>query len=62
MKVRVLTNSLAATDAPIVVGYRRYRPERLLRAGVELHELKSRPGRPQKIIGITHVVAGQPAS
>lgn len=51
VKVRVLTNSLAATDAPIVhVGYRRYRPD-LLRAGVELHELKSRPGRPQKIIG-----------
>ncbi|MBB1631837.1 phospholipase [Cupriavidus sp. UME77] len=51
VKVRVLTNSLAATDAPIVhVGYRRYRPD-LLRAGVELHELKSRPGRPQRIIG-----------
>lgn len=51
VKVRVLTNSLAATDAPIVhVGYRRYRPD-LLRAGVELHELKARPGRPQKIIG-----------
>ncbi|WP_458765751.1 phospholipase D-like domain-containing protein [Cupriavidus basilensis] len=51
VKVRVLTNSLAATDAPIVhVGYRRYRPD-LLRAGVELHELKSRPGRPQQIIG-----------
>ncbi|MFJ1255322.1 phospholipase D family protein [Cupriavidus sp. CuC1] len=51
VQVRVLTNSLAATDAPIVhVGYRRYRPD-LLRAGVELHELKSRPGRPQKIIG-----------
>lgn len=51
VKVRVLTNSLAATDAPLVhVGYRRYRPD-LLRAGVELHELKSRPGRPQKLIG-----------
>ncbi|MGO4156410.1 phospholipase D family protein [Cupriavidus sp. YAF13] len=51
VKVRVLTNSLAATDAPIVhVGYRRYRPD-LLRAGVELHELKSRPGRPRQIIG-----------
>ncbi|AJG23275.1 phospholipase D family protein [Cupriavidus basilensis] len=51
VKVRVLTNSLAATDAPIVhVGYRRYRPD-LLRAGVELHELKSRPGRPRQIVG-----------
>ncbi|WP_454726400.1 MULTISPECIES: phospholipase D-like domain-containing protein [Cupriavidus] len=51
VKVRVLTNSLAATDAPIVhVGYRRYRAA-LLRAGVELHELKSRPGHPQKAVG-----------
>ncbi|WP_454733344.1 MULTISPECIES: phospholipase D-like domain-containing protein [Cupriavidus] len=51
VKVRVLTNSLAATDAPIVhVGYRRYRAA-LLRAGVELHELKSRPGRPQRAVG-----------
>lgn len=51
VKVRVLTNSLAATDEAIVhVGYRRYRPA-LLHAGVELHELKSNPGRPQKVIG-----------
>ncbi|MGO4577317.1 phospholipase D family protein [Cupriavidus sp. 2TAF22] len=51
VKVRVLTNSLAATDAPIVhVGYKRYR-EPMLRAGVELHELKAHPGRPQKAVG-----------
>jgi phosphatidylserine/phosphatidylglycerophosphate/cardiolipin synthase-like enzyme len=51
VKVRVLTNSLAATDAPIVhVGYRRYRPA-LLRAGVEMHELKATPGQPKKVIG-----------
>lgn len=42
IKVRVLTNSLAATDVmPVHAGYSRYR-ERLLRAGIELHELKSR--------------------
>jgi putative cardiolipin synthase len=39
VQVKVLTNSLAATDEPLVhTGYRRYRPE-LLRLGVELHEL-----------------------
>jgi putative cardiolipin synthase len=36
---RVLTNSLAATDEPIVhTGYKRYRPK-MLRLGVELYEL-----------------------
>ncbi|MBY4947585.1 phospholipase D family protein [Cupriavidus respiraculi] len=51
VKIRVLTNSLAATDAPIVhVGYKRYRTD-LLKAGVELHELKSRLNRPQKAVG-----------
>jgi phosphatidylserine/phosphatidylglycerophosphate/cardiolipin synthase-like enzyme len=40
IKVRVLTNSLATTDAPAVhIGYARYRA-RLLAMGVELHELK----------------------
>jgi putative cardiolipin synthase len=39
VQVKVLTNSLAATDEPLVhTGYRRYRPQ-LLRMGVELHEL-----------------------
>jgi putative cardiolipin synthase len=38
--VRVLTNSLAATDvAPVHAGYAKYREE-LLRAGVRLYELK----------------------
>ncbi|WP_246312320.1 phospholipase D family protein [Pseudaquabacterium terrae] len=37
--VRVLTNSLAATDEPLAhSGYRRYRPA-MLKLGVELHEL-----------------------
>jgi phosphatidylserine/phosphatidylglycerophosphate/cardiolipin synthase-like enzyme len=40
VKVRVLTNSLAATDAPAVhIGYARYR-EDLLAMGVELYELR----------------------
>jgi cardiolipin synthase C len=50
VRVAVLTNSLASTDAPVVhAGYARYRP-RLLACGVELHELRpsiprSRSGR-----------------
>lgn len=44
VKVRVLTNSLAATDVgPVHAGYSRYR-EDLLRAGVRLYELKPKPG------------------
>jgi len=40
VKVRVLTNSLAATDvAPVHAGYAKYREE-LLRSGVHLYELK----------------------
>jgi putative cardiolipin synthase len=50
VKVRVLTNSLAATDSPIVhVGYKKYRTD-LVKEGVEVHELKSRPGRQQRAI------------
>jgi len=42
VRVRLLTNSLASTDVPVVhAGYARYRP-RLLACGVEVHEL--RPG------------------
>jgi putative cardiolipin synthase len=41
VKVSVLTNSLAATDvAAVHAGYSRYRPA-LLKAGIELYELKS---------------------
>lgn len=40
VRVRVLTNSLASTDVPLVhAGYARYRP-RLLECGVELHEFR----------------------
>jgi len=45
VKVRVLTNSLAATDvAPVHAGYAKYR-EALLRGGVRLYELKAQNGR-----------------
>lgn len=42
VRVVVVTNSLASTDVPVVhSGYSRYR-KKLLRAGVELHEMKPR--------------------
>jgi cardiolipin synthase C len=53
VKVRVLTNSLAATDvAPVHAGYAKYREE-LLRGGVRLYELKrsdkqSEPEKPDR--------------
>jgi len=51
VKVRVLTNSLAATDAPAVhIGYSRYRPE-LLQMGVELYELRPQLGSPHSSVG-----------
>jgi len=52
--VRVLTNSLAASDVPVVhAGYAKYR-KTLLEMGVELHELKPLPNagpRKTRIIG-----------
>jgi putative cardiolipin synthase len=39
VKIKLLTNSLAATDEPLVhIGYKRYRKQ-MLKMGVELHEL-----------------------
>jgi len=47
VRVRVLTNSLASTDEPIVhAGYQHYRVP-LLEEGVELYEVKPLPGKPQ---------------
>jgi putative cardiolipin synthase len=44
VRVRVLTNSLAATDAAIVhIGYSKYR-KRLIEMGVEINELRPDPG------------------
>jgi cardiolipin synthase C len=51
VRVRVLTNSLAATDAPAVhIGYARYRA-RLLAMGAELYELRPRLGQPHSGVG-----------
>ena len=48
MRVRILTNSLAATDVSVVhAGYLRYR-EGLLKRGVELYEFKPNPGYKRK--------------
>jgi putative cardiolipin synthase len=46
VKVRVLTNSLASTDMPIVhAGYRHYR-ERMLEDGIQLYEVRPLLGDP----------------
>jgi cardiolipin synthase C len=46
VRVRMLTNSLASTDIPIVhAGYRRYRVP-LLEQGIELYEVRPQPGQP----------------
>ncbi|RZI85220.1 MAG: phospholipase D family protein [Rubrivivax sp.] len=51
VKVRVMTNSLATTDAPAVhIGYARYRAD-LLGMGVELHELRPKIGAHSANIG-----------
>lgn len=50
VSVRIVTNSLAATDVPAVhAGYARYRRE-LLRLGVELYEIRP-DGKPQRSPG-----------
>lgn len=52
VRVRILTNSLAATDVPIVhSGYARYRKP-MLEMGVELHELAPTPARARGWIGL----------
>lgn len=49
--VKVLTNSLAATDEPLVhIGYMRYRPE-LLALGVELYEISPSEVRRERRLG-----------
>ncbi len=51
VRIRVLTNSLASNDAPVAhVGYARYR-ERLLKAGVELFEMRSTQDGPRSAFG-----------
>lgn len=49
VRVAVLTNSLASTDSPAAhAGYARHRAS-MLRAGVELFELRPEPGTPHKL-------------
>ena len=52
VRVRILTNSLASTDMPIVhVGYMRYRVP-LLEAGCELYEVRPQLGKPESDHGL----------
>jgi putative cardiolipin synthase len=52
VNVRILTNSLASTDMPIVhAGYRHYRVP-LLQMGVELYEVRRHPGEPESPRGL----------
>jgi len=52
VRIVVVTNSLAATDEPVVhTGYRRYRPD-MLRLGVELYELSSARTRRSVRLGL----------
>jgi putative cardiolipin synthase len=56
VSVRVITNTLASTDAPIVhIGYARYRPA-LLELGVELYEMRNwlEPRRRSNLAGFGH--------
>jgi putative cardiolipin synthase len=59
VRVRVLTNSLASTDEPIVhSGYQRYRVP-LLEEGVEIYEVKPLPGKPQAASDLKNASGGQ---
>lgn len=53
LRIRILTNSYAATDVPIVhSAYAKYRPD-LLRSGIELYELKPEHAVPDEEQGPT---------
>ncbi len=55
LQISILTNSLAATDEPVVhTGYRRYR-EDMLRAGVRLYELSPNHSRHLVLTGMQPV-------
>lgn len=58
--VRVLTNSLASTDVPVVhTAYRRYRMP-LAEAGVELYEVRPVPGQPRERGALGSGTSGAP--
>lgn len=60
VRVRVLTNSLASTDVPVVhSAYRKYRAP-LLDAGVELYEVRPAPGQLRDRKGLGSVASGAP--
>jgi putative cardiolipin synthase len=47
VRVRILTNSLASTDVPVVhAGYRKVRPD-LVKMGIDLYEVKPELGEPR---------------
>ena len=59
VRVRVLTNSLASTDEPIVhSGYQKYRLP-LLEEGVQIYEVKPLPGKLQEKGDVRNASAGQ---
>jgi len=59
VRMSIVTNSLAATDEPLVhTAYRRYRP-RLLRLGVDLYELSSSRARASVRLGLLGSKTGQ---
>ena len=59
VKISVVTNSLAATDEPLVhTAYRRYRPE-MLRLGAELYELSTNRTRRSVRLGLFGTSVGR---
>ena len=58
-RISLVTNSLAATDEPLVhTGYRRYRDD-MLKIGVELHELSSDRARRSVRLGVFGTTIGR---
>ena len=59
VKISVVTNSLAATDEPLVhTAYRRYRPD-MLRLGAELYELSTNRTRRSVRLGLFGTSVGR---
>ncbi|RZL95122.1 MAG: phospholipase D family protein [Variovorax sp.] len=59
MKISVVTNSLAATDEPVVhTGYRRYRAD-MLRLGADIYELSSQRTRRSVRLGLFGTQVGR---
>lgn len=57
--ISLLTNSLAATDEPLVhTGYRRYRPD-MLKLGIDLYEVSSQRARRSVRLGVFGTTVGR---